>query len=468
MNRWFALFILGVLLMGVVGTVYGSYLGQGTYSVLSGDGDDHGEEGDGDSSSGDGSPHRGDSHDDESHEEEYEEYEEFMDEYKDGVEEFGELTYKVNIFNSSGYNVSHLYTLLSDVEGNLTLALDAYNSGDIAGAWTYLRNAKVLLVQVEKSLKSITKSGKFMSMEMMEEEDEDDYLEYMVMDGNITISSKDNDIDFRGDRPKIEFSYSRNNTSVEFSVKDFVFIEFVDLNGNGVIDEGEVLQRVSSKDLSWESNVTTNTLDHNTEIIISYYANTSSYEIELVMHVYNYSIVANTTIGNKTITITVDGGADQVKYDFIVYKWPWMANDSLLALYNEIEVEVGTGASLQSVNADENAINVDLGSVVISVSWIKYATVDGSPVTVSTYYKSLELEAGEGEASLELEVFFIYPNFGNSILIHDPSIGLLEGLASSVVPLITMDTLLVFGLSSFIIAAVAIILARKGYIASIV
>jgi len=466
MKRLLAFMLLALFMIGLIGSVYSAYASSQGYSILSEDEDDDHDEGSG--SGGGSSDSPGDSDDDE--EEAVEEHEEFMEEYYSELEDLNELKYKVDMLNSSGYNVSAIYPLLEQAEANLTMALQEYQAGNLGAAWSYLKNADKLLDVVEDSIKQLVKKGKVMSVVSYEDEEDedDDYIEYSIVDGNITVSSEDNKVEF-GERPKIEFEYTRNNTEVSFSVEDFVFIEFIDENGNGRIDEGEVLQRVSSKDLIWTRNFTTNTFDNNTEIVITYYTNMSGYEIELVMHIYKYNVIANTSLGNKTVTLVVDGGADQVKYDFIVYSWPWMSNQSYLALFNEVDVSVEKGAALKSINADDDMISVDLDSVEIVVSWIKFATVDGAPVNVSAYYESLEVEASSGEASVELKVFFVYPNFGSGILVHDPSIGVLKEFAASILPpLINLDVLVLFGVFALVIAAVATLLVRKGYIASVI
>lgn len=462
MNKLLALFVLVILMMGLMGTVYASYASSTKFSVFSEDDDDDHGYGGGSSDSSSEEEHHGDSG-----------YSEFMEKYHEAMKKLSSLRSKLDSFNSSGYNVSQLYDLLSQASDNLNLAIQAYNNSDYSSAWSYLNTARGLLKSVEKAIKEMVKGGNMVVKTSVHhdddhDEDEDDYLEYVITNGNITISSKDNKVDFGSSRPCVEFTYTRNNTKVKFEIEDFVFIEFKDLNGNGQIDSDEVLQQISSKDLSWISNVSKNTFDNNTEIVISYYTNSSNLELELIMHIYNYSVLQNATIGNKTVTIKVDGGADQIKYDFIVYRWPWMSNESKLALYNKIEIKIGSGVSLKSINADEDVISVDLGVVNVMVSWIKYATVDGSPVNVSTYYRSLEIESGNGSASLELKVFFVYPYFGDGILVHDPSIGVVKEFLSIVPQVFTIDTLLILGAAVLMVTAVATVLARKGYIASVI
>ncbi len=473
MNKFLAALVIAVLILGLVNTAYNAYASKNGAKTLDDEGDKEGkpsDSGGGSTNSTDGESHNGSG---EQHTGDHEEESggEFMEKYNESVDKLNKLMAKADALNSSGYNMSSVYALLAQAQSALDAALNAYNNGDVGSAMSALENAEKLLDQVEDAIKHAVKGGHetVKSVSKMEDEEEDDYLEYSITNGNITVSSKDNKVEFSDKEPKIEFKYFNNNVSVKFEVQSFDFIEFVDRNGNGQIDDGEVLQVVSSDDLPWQSNVNKTLFDNNTEITVTYYTNTSDLELELVMHIYNYTVLENTTIGNKTLTIKVDGGADQVKYDFIVYRWPWMSNESSLALYNKIEVKVGSGASLKSITADDNAIYVDLGVVNVTVSWIKYASVDGSPVNVSTYYKSIELNAGSNGASLELKVFFIYPYFGDGILVHDPSIGLLKGLASLVQPnLITWDTLLLIALSTIMVVSIAVVLSRKGYLASLI
>jgi hypothetical protein len=476
MNKLLALLILGILMLGVFSGFYTAYaFNTPKHSITDDDGDDDsskdGSDGsdDSDDSGDDGTKDSDSGSSDDEESEEAEEEDEFMEEYYDLLEEYNELMEKLDKLNEKGYNVSNLYSLLSDANSTLNMALDLYNSGDFSGAWVALKDAKIILEDVEHGIKQVVKSGNVVieHHEEDEEDEDDDYIEYVV-DSNITVSSPDNKIEFSGEKPKLEFYYYRNNTKIEFSVEEFVFIEFVDLNGNGMVDSDEILQKYSADDLQWQVNITETTFDNNTEITIVYYTNTSGFEIEIVMHIYRYGITQNSTVGDKTISINVDGGADQVKYDFIVYRWTWMSNESLLALFNEVEIEAYGSVSLVEAGVNEDMITVDLGPVDVMISWVKVAYADGSPLNVSAYYKSFEFEGESGKAEMELEVAFIYPYFGDAILVHDPSIGVLEAFAGISKALITTEMLMLLGILSIVIVGVAVLLSRKGYIASII
>jgi len=60
----------------------------------------------------------------------------------------------------------------------------------------------------------------------------------------------------------------------------------------------------------------------------------------------------------------------------------------------------------------------------------------------------------------EVAVYLAYPNFDNGSLLHDPSIGLIEGAAPSV-GLIPTETLILSGVGAIVLIAVVVVLVRR-------
>lgn len=286
-------------------------------------------------------------------------------------------------------------------------------------------------------------------------------------EGDLHIISNDNSIKFEKEEPRLRFKYIKNETEIKFEANDFSLIEFVDENNDGIPQKDEkVKPQLKFDEISWDFNYTKTVVENNTILTVTYYTNTTEYEIALVMRVYQRRVTESSTTWNATIVYGVDGGADEVKFDLIVSRWTWANASSQLALFMELESEVEGKVVLESASVDKDQIAIKLDSIKIKVGWIKKAkivTAEGAEefVDVAVAYKSLEIELEESEVELELDVYFVYPHFGENKLIHDPSIGIEDDPLLYRFTLITPEILLGTAITAIALVGVAIALSRR-------
>jgi hypothetical protein len=285
-------------------------------------------------------------------------------------------------------------------------------------------------------------------------------------DGDLRISSEDNLIKFEKEAPQIRFKYVANETEIEFEADDFSLIEFVDKNNDNEIQSDEIKQKLEFDEIAWTFNYTRMTKGNNTIITVTYYANSTDYEIALIMKIYQRRVTESFTAWDATIVYDVDGGADEVKFDLIISRWGWRAESSKLALLMELESEAEGDVTLESASVDEDQIAIKLNGIKIKVGWVKKAKIvaaDDSEefVNVTVSYKSLDIELEDSEFELELDVYFIYPNFGENKLIHDPSIGIEDELLRYVFTLITPEFLLGTAIAATAITVIAFAFTRR-------
>lgn len=301
------------------------------------------------------------------------------------------------------------------------------------------------------------------------EEDEEEEMEIKSEEDdekNLNITSKDNTIKFERNDPKIHFKYVANGTKVEFEAEDFALIEFVDKNNDSKVQDGEVKQKLKFNEIAWIFNYTKIAEGNNTIITVTYYANSTTYEITLRMKIYQRRVTEVFTVQNTSFSYNVDGGADEVKFDLIIDRWTWMNEQNKLALFMEVESEIKGKVELESASINEERITIKLDHVKIKVGWIKKAkilTTNGTEelIDVSVAYKSIEFEFGKSESELELDIYFIYPYFGEKKLVHDPSIGIEDDLLLNVFNLITPEVLLGTAITATAVLAIGTVLARR-------
>lgn len=211
---------------------------------------------------------------------------------------------------------------------------------------------------------------------------------------------------------------------VEFSSIIRSLVEFEDRDNDGRIQDEEILQILGLEDIKWTVSQEEEIIGEGSKVIkVTYSAESLNYAISIVLRVYESISIEFFRSDERTVVYSVDGGAKEVKFDLIITRWPWQSTDSQLAMRMDLEGEVDEGVvAIDEVSDDVNRLVLSSQGVDLKVKWITKASleqVDGltSIVDVLTAH---EIDAGE------LRVDFIYPNFGDSILIHDPSVGLID------------------------------------------
>ncbi len=210
---------------------------------------------------------------------------------------------------------------------------------------------------------------------------------------------------------------------VEFSSIIRSLVEFEDSNNDGRIQDEEIIQILRLDDIKWTVSQEEEIIGEGSKVIkVTYSAESLNYAISIVVRVYESISIEFFRSDEKTIVYSVDGGAREVKFDLILTRWPWQSPDSQLAMRMELEAEIDGGeVSLEEVNDDENRLLLSSQGVDLKVKWITKASLEQVDGLTSIVDVVMAYKIDEGE----LRVDFIYPNFEDSVLIHDPSIGLI-------------------------------------------
>ena len=321
---------------------------------------------------------------------------------------------------SKGYNVTSAINLLDAAKDMLSKAKNAYEKGDYRRAKAMAKEAEVLAKKAQWLAEFLMKKGGKTENMKVENKTSDKYV----------VLTQDNKVEFSKNKPKVEVYYISNKGSMKFEATRFMLVEF---------SGSKVLKVVKFDEIAWTSKFETRKEGDNTIVIVTYYANSSDYEIVLVMYVAQKPLAMSLSSRNATIVFTIAGGADEVKFDLIVKRWSWVGGaSSKLALVMKMESEFKGEVYLRSTTIDEDQIIVKLDGFGVEIAWVRMAEIrdqsgNSTFVNVTVSYRSMELKANPDKVGLELTVNFTYPYFGSSQLIHDPSIGIVKDI-SEVLP----------------------------------
>jgi cellobiose-specific phosphotransferase system component IIA len=407
--------------------------------------------------------------------------EEMEDDAREAIREAGEeiqkASDKIEEAETRGFNVTSLESLLNEANSKLSQAEAAYRDGNYEEAEQLAEEAEDLAERAKKLAEDLLKKEKETEWaHEQEDEEEDDKLEVSEEDDDVHIRSEDSRIRLEREEPKIRFEYYVNNkTKVKFKARFRSLIEFADLNNDGKIQDDEVLRELDLEDISWTFTYENITEEDNTLIRAVYYANSTAYEITIIARIYQRAVIESDTIGDRTLVYDVDGGADEAKFDIIITRWTWISDQSQLAVLMkteaEVEVEGAIAWSQEAAGIDEEQITLSVDDVEIKITWVTKAKIvwrDGSEVfeDVTVAYESWKAEHeweedGEEEVGVDLKVYFIYPNFGDGKLIHDPSIGIEDDPLLYIFTLVTPELLIGTGITAIAIATAAIALTRR-------
>jgi hypothetical protein len=398
---------------------------------------------------------------------------------REAEEEILKASDKVEEAKAKGLNVTDIENLLDEANNTLTQAKATYDKGSYKEAEDLAEEAEDLAKRARYLIEEILGKSEETECSKEEQDDEEDVEpEVFEEEDNgssyIRIESEDSRIRLETEKPKIRFEYYVNNeTEVEIRARFRSLIEFADLNNDSQIQDDEVLQELDLKDINWTFTYEKTTEGNNTLIRAVYHANSTAYEIMIVARAYQRAVTETDTTENATLVYDVDGGADEAKFDIIITRWTWISNQSQLAVLMKAEakVEVEGAITEESAGVDEKQITLKANDVKIKIAWVTKAKIiwpDGSETleNVTVTYKSWKVERvweedGEEEIGVDLKVYFIYPNFGNGKLVHDPSIGFEDDLIRYIFTLITPETLLGTAITATAIAVSAITFTRR-------
>jgi hypothetical protein len=398
---------------------------------------------------------------------------------REAEEEILKASHKVREAKAKGLDATDIESLLDEANKTLIQAKATCDKGSYKEAEGLAEKAEYLAKRARHLVEEIL--GKSEETECSKEEpDDEENLELKLFKDEssyIRIESEDSRVKLEMEKPEIRFKYYVDNeTEVEIRGRFRSLIEFVDLNNDSKIQDGEVLWVLDLRDINWTFTHEKIAEENNTVIRAVYHANSTAYEIMIVARVYQRAVTETDTAENRTLVFDVDGGADEAKFDIIITRWTWISNQSQLAVLMKAEakVEVEGAITEESAGVDEKQITLDVDDVKIKkikITWVTKAKVvwpDGSETfeDVTVTYKSWKVERvweedGEEEFGVDLKVYFIYPNFGKGKLIHDPSLGFEDDLLRYIFTLITPETLLGTAITATAIAVAAIVFTRR-------
>ncbi|PWI49384.1 hypothetical protein CEE45_02285 [Candidatus Heimdallarchaeota archaeon B3_Heim] len=242
---------------------------------------------------------------------------------------------------------------------------------------------------------------------------EEDQVEIQSELKNGTTNDKINIIFKSSGGPEFRLEYQSESDSDEielsFDVQFFSIIEFIDTNGNNVLDEGEEIQ-----EYELETDFTP----------ISYNIRNDGFGYEI--HTFNTTSedgVFSLQFYVFTNISSLNGGIvvpSEIKMDLAIRDYPFLESTSKLALYtqleaeSEFEIDDQTEDEEHNRTSDEKEVDVTVGNFTGFFSWYEYALVDGINKTV--YHSNVESDESDKE-----KIFLIYEN--GSRIIHDPKIG---------------------------------------------
>ena len=224
------------------------------------------------------------------------------------------------------------------------------------------------------------------------------------------------DIDVSEDA-NIELEYKSENASLEIEtemeVRFFSILEYVDEDFDGVYTAANdtLIQEYVMSDISYEE-LTYETFDigNSTDHVIT--AITTDGVFSFVTHITESFIQLNGTNVKPT----------GVKIDIIIDGFPYMANDSQLALYTEVE------SVLEAIEYDEDSPDEDDATASHSeqaitslsnetsafFSWVSIANADGVIADVKSSYEEVTVK--------EQALYLNYPR--GDLIVHDPKVGI--------------------------------------------
>lgn len=225
------------------------------------------------------------------------------------------------------------------------------------------------------------------------------------------------EVEFDFELPKLGFEWiSPAEVECEFEAEVITIVEFVDADNDSQVDEEEVVQRLHLEDISWKITVEA-LLDpetNETRCKVTYECEVDGCRIRIIAWVCQSS------------EELVDGAAEEAKLTFVIENWPWVREDSLIAIYATIEVEV-EGPALPIPKTielfGEQGIYIELPEGYVKFDWTRNVTIDGEvKAIVNVYIEKAEIEIEEGEYEAEYEIALVYPR--GTAIEHDPGVGI--------------------------------------------
>jgi len=334
---------------------------------------------------------------------------------------------KIEHAEAAGINMIPILNIFQAGDDTTAKAEEFLNSGQIAAANALAKVSEKLFNDASRLIDILIESAKKTEIARKETK-KIDKVTVERKEANLTVASENHNVKINLEIPKLVYSVKQSDKSVDFLSRIYGLTEFNDKNKDNVVQEDEILQRLNFADMKWAAEQTT----EGSVIVVTYRAQSERYDISIVFRIYEESKVEFFRNDERTVVYSVDGGARETKLDLIVTKWPWMSDSSSLALRVRTQVDPKGEVNVEKVSNDEQRMVINSQGILVKIKWVPRALVqeaDGVQRIVDIgFSQKLNRDLKQ------LDVDFVYPNFGGSILMHDPSIGVAEPSDVSLAP----------------------------------
>lgn len=284
-----------------------------------------------------------------------------------------------------------------------------------------------------------------------------------------TLETPDLVVRFFNRQPQYMFWVPGENSTSVYIVKFLEIVEFEDVDNSGTYDSGDsLLARVQLLESSVQWNIKAEKLVANgvMEIRITMNATVKVMQVAhgeggLVGYV-NVSFVNH--IYNQTVD--VDGyeveGNKELKIDIVIGNWPWIANDSKLAIGIIFAGHFRGKEGMPKM--ERHRVREHVREVKMSHEGAAFEGAfryrDQVKLMENNSYRFGKVNDSEMTSMNKAILYLSYPHF-NGVLIHDPSIAVIKSEEGGIISLIANNWILIGVIAIVLVATVAVGLSRR-------
>jgi len=323
-------------------------------------------------------------------------------------------------------DLSEIQAKFDEADARLRGAEDALERGQYDEAKSLALSAKALFEQAATESEGLVEAAgdlleELRSVEAVEVGVAPEVMSVSVVEGrDACVDTLTHSVRMNLCAPAIAYSAGGDEREIRFMSRIYSLVEFFDGNGDGKVQENEILQALPLESLAWS--VRSEVQESNATVRIVYTYDTMDCEFSIIINVFRSPTIQYFVFDNKTLAYLVDGNANEVKFDFSVRRWPWSSGSSKLALRLGVLAQFLGSIELRSIGNNEQWLAFEVENQTIRIKWITKARVglpDGSEQVVDVS-ATHSVAANTGEILVD----FVYPNFQGRTLIHDPSVGI--------------------------------------------
>ncbi len=269
-------------------------------------------------------------------------------------------------------------------------------------------------------------------------------------ESNSTENEIEIEIKAEDDSLRIKYEYSTeiddNETELEFSIKFFEIIEYIDNNNDSMYDDSidtavQIYELGDFKPIAYlYENLTQGEL--------------YTFTVTTIDDVFTAKIYATgefLEVGDTLITPT------EIKVDLIISNFPYIDDESALALNVKLEVEGEVEYDEETEDEEyerstlEKELEINVNDYLGFFSWSEISLVDGveRPVLANFY---------DNEGS-EQKLYLNY--YRGDLIIHDPKIGVMNVLNLGPTNLFSLSLFTIGGISLLVVFSIALVGLRK-------